>query len=490
MDEGFQRSPSVGRPRPPCYTWTSRSHHPTPSSPRCGRGAKFPSSGWNHCRLQPARPVLFANSRTLCGQSEFESADAEPASPRFKWLRHQSASILPVPWLLTLFLFLPFLLIPSDEKMQPERRAAATQPASQTPIALTSPKSQQTESASLSVLRYANQGNDLVFTVTHAQSNAVYELQFTTNLGAPTSWQIAQRGFPGHTNFVIPNPRTSQAFFRFRVPHITAPRTLSVPEDLPLSLSGIQVNGFAGVPGRLSLSVINGFLETAITNRVLVSGGNGQATLILSGMQETLNSSLLGLRYQGNTNYSGPDVLTLSLQAGPPGAVEERLLVPITVTPVNDPPEPLDDLFSIAEDTTLFVPAPGVLGNDHDAEGDPLTGALAAGPSHGSVALNPDGSFTYQPEPNFNGADRFFYRPNDGTSDGALATVNIIVFPVNDAPSVRLITPTNGSSLAVGTPINLTAAAFDEDGLIVQIEYLSGSNSLGIATAAPFSFIW
>ena len=47
--------------------------------------------------------------------------------------------------------------------------------------------------------------------------------------------------------------------------------------------------------------------------------------------------------------------------------------VTITVTPVNDAPVAVDDTLRPTEDTALTVAAPGVLGNDTDVDGDPLT---------------------------------------------------------------------------------------------------------------------
>ena len=58
--------------------------------------------------------------------------------------------------------------------------------------------------------------------------------------------------------------------------------------------------------------------------------------------------------------------------------------------------------------------APGVLANDTDVDGATLTAVLVTGPAHGTLALNADGSFTYTPAANFNGADSFTYRANDG----------------------------------------------------------------------------
>ena len=80
----------------------------------------------------------------------------------------------------------------------------------------------------------------------------------------------------------------------------------------------------------------------------------------------------------------------------------------------NDMPCAVDDEYSIDEDNTLDVAAPGVLDNDSDLDGDPLTAVLMSGPSNGALTLNADGSFTYTPNANFNGEDSFTYVANDG----------------------------------------------------------------------------
>src|SRR5262249_12944449 len=56
-------------------------------------------------------------------------------------------------------------------------------------------------------------------------------------------------------------------------------------------------------------------------------------------------------------------------------------------------------------------------------------------PSHGTVTLNADGSFTYAPAANYNGPDSFTYRAYDGTDTSNLATVSINVIAVNDPPT-------------------------------------------------------
>ena len=93
----------------------------------------------------------------------------------------------------------------------------------------------------------------------------------------------------------------------------------------------------------------------------------------------------------------------------------------LTVTPVNDAPVAAGNSYTTAEDTPLTVAAPGVLGNDTDVDGDTLTAVLVSGPSHGTLALNANGSFTYTPATAYTGTDTFTYQARD--PNGALSNV-------------------------------------------------------------------
>ena len=109
------------------------------------------------------------------------------------------------------------------------------------------------------------------------------------------------------------------------------------------------------------------------------------------------------------------------------------MLLNSTVT--NQAPVAAGDAFSTAEDTVLTVPASGVLGNDSDPDGNPLTAVLVgSGPAHGTLTLNADGGFIYTPAADFAGSDSFTYRASDGTLTSNVATVAISVTAVNDAP--------------------------------------------------------
>src|SRR5207302_1545755 len=92
-----------------------------------------------------------------------------------------------------------------------------------------------------------------------------------------------------------------------------------------------------------------------------------------------------------------------------------------------------NDAYSTAEDTAISVAAPGVLGNDTDVDGDSLTAVLVAGPAHGSLTLNANGSFSYTPAANYNGSDSFTYKANDGSADSTVATVSFTILSLHDA---------------------------------------------------------
>lgn len=105
----------------------------------------------------------------------------------------------------------------------------------------------------------------------------------------------------------------------------------------------------------------------------------------------------------------------------------------------NTAPVALDDEYSVDEDVVLIVGAPGVLGNDTDAESDSLTAILVTDVTNGVLVLNSDGSFTYTPNADYNGADSFTYKAYDGALDSNTVTVSITVNPVDEP----VLPPTN-----------------------------------------------
>jgi len=130
-----------------------------------------------------------------------------------------------------------------------------------------------------------------------------------------------------------------------------------------------------------------------------------------------------------HADYHGEDTFTYTVSDGQGGTADST--VTITVNPVNDAPVANDDRFTVAEDGTLTGK---VLANDTDADADTLTASLVSGPSHGTLTLNDDGSFTYTPNENYYGTDTFSYAVSDGTAVSDVATITFEITPVNDAP--------------------------------------------------------
>jgi hypothetical protein len=126
-------------------------------------------------------------------------------------------------------------------------------------------------------------------------------------------------------------------------------------------------------------------------------------------------SILAGLRGQAFTNAQGNNVKIDSTRGG-------------TQYRFNRPPAAADDGYLVDEHFTLAVPAPGVLGNDTDPDANPLTAVLVGGPAHGSLVLNPDGTFVYTPAFGFSGSDTFTYAASDGvdTSGPAIVTLSVL----------------------------------------------------------------
>jgi VCBS repeat-containing protein len=137
----------------------------------------------------------------------------------------------------------------------------------------------------------------------------------------------------------------------------------------------------------------------------------------------------------------------------------------------NHAPSAVGDSYSTAEDTTLNVSTPGVLSNDSDPDGDTMTAQLATGPSHGTLTLNSDGSFSYTPAANYNGTDSLTYKASDGKGGEATATVSITVNAVNDAPVANNDSATVDAGVTVG--VDVLANDTDVDNTNAQLSVSS-----------------
>jgi VCBS repeat-containing protein len=183
-----------------------------------------------------------------------------------------------------------------------------------------------------------------------------------------------------------------------------------------------------------------------------VSVGPLTATMVTGPVHGTVALAADGsFSYVPVANFNGTDPFTYTASDGV--STTEPVLVSLTVSPVNDRPVAAARAFSMTEDASLTVPAPGLLGNDPDPDGGTLTTALATESAHGTATVGTDGSFSYVPFAHFNGTDSFTYTASDGILASTPSTVTITVAAVNDAP----VTTTSSYTLDEDSPLTVPA---------------------------------
>ena len=104
-----------------------------------------------------------------------------------------------------------------------------------------------------------------------------------------------------------------------------------------------------------------------------------------------------------------------------PGSAPAAFMAPGSPHPAAHAPVANADAYTTTFNAPLSAPAPGVLGNDTDPDGDPLRAALFRAPAGGSLTLNGDGSFVYAPGLSFSGVTTFTYWAGDAETPPVLA---------------------------------------------------------------------
>ncbi|MER8185835.1 FG-GAP-like repeat-containing protein [Kitasatospora sp. NPDC094015] len=168
---------------------------------------------------------------------------------------------------------------------------------------------------------------------------------------------------------------------------------------------------------------------------LVVASADSNEVVVLEGDGTGAFGSPLGFGLNGGRNPQAtavadldgdgrPDVATANSNSSATFVNDASVLFNTT----NRPPTAANETYGhIGADTPLVVGAPGVLGNDADPDGNPLTASVVTGPAHGTLTLNPDGSFSYRPAGGYVGGDSFTYKATDGTDDSGVATVTITV---------------------------------------------------------------
>ncbi|MFC0781065.1 Ig-like domain-containing protein, partial [Flavobacterium sp. HJSW_4] len=341
--------------------------------------------------------------------------------------------------------------------------------------------------------RNANVGGNATFSTVVSGTHLVYTWKQSTNGG--TTWTTVTNG---GTNPVFSNattnsltltniPRSFHGYmYRLDVTSTSnvcaQPNSdtaiLSIVNRAPVALNnsysvdeGATLTTTAATGVLTNDSDADGDALTAVlvtnpSHGSLTLNANGSFTYVHDGSETTSDS----FTYKANDGYDDSDTVTVN----------------ITVNPVNDAPVADNDSYTVAEGGTLTVTAAkSILLNDTDAENNTLTAVLVTNPSHGTLTLNPDGTFTYIHDGSETLTDSFTYRANDGLLNSNTATVNITITPVNDAP----VANDDPYTVAEDNSVTLTPLSNDTDaeGDTLSIVSINGTTLTGNAQTITVS---
>lgn len=220
--------------------------------------------------------------------------------------------------------------------------------------------------------------------------------------------------------------------------------TATTNEDTPVTVDVLAND--TDVDGNLDIAAM----------RIVSGPANGTASI---------NPANGAITYSPALNFNGVDSLVYEIfdDGTPLPPLSSTATLTITIIPINDPPDAVDDTAVTNEDTPVVI---DILANDSDVDGNlvPASVVLVSPPAHGSVTFNPvSGAATYNPSQDFNGQDSFVYAVSDNGSPlparTSQAGVTITVLPVNDSPR----TQPNIMETLEDTPITIDVLANDTD---------------------------
>lgn len=250
-------------------------------------------------------------------------------------------------------------------------------------------------------------------------------------------------------------------------------------EDSADATVSVVVAAVTNTPPVATPTNINVGLDTAFSGSLAGTDADGDSLTFIAGTTAAAHGTVIlnpngTFTYTPDIGYTGTDSFSFKVNDGTVDSAEATVSVVVGTAANTDP---------IANpaiiNTTLNNAVNGTL-TGSDVDGDPLTFAIGnTTPAHGTVVINPDGTFTYTPDVGFVGNDVFNFRVNDGTSDSSVALVVVhVADTANVAPTVTTGSATltanvafNGSvsSLAIdlnGDPLTFTIVTPPTHGLI------------------------
>ncbi len=251
----------------------------------------------------------------------------------------------------------------------------------------------------------------------------------------------------------------------------SAPSTVTITV-VPVNDWPIAANG--------SFSVIEDSAYSGTLTATDVDGDSLSYTLVAQAAKGSVTVNQNGsFVYTPNQDVSGSDSFTF--KAGDGSSESNIATVNIVINPVNDVPVASSANVTTSEDTSYTGQLQG-----SDVEGDTLSYSLVSQATEGSVVVNQNGSFTYTPNQDVSGSDSFTFKAGDGSSESNIATVNVTVLAVNEAPT------TSDSAFSVDQNSEYTGqlSATDGDGDMLLFSVATGPEKGAVEIASDGSFTY
>ena len=251
-------------------------------------------------------------------------------------------------------------------------------------------------------------------------------------------------------------------------PPVTAPDTAVVNEGESVDVPVLANDTIA----------FDGLDASSVT--IVTAPTRGTAVVLSSG----------ALRYSHNGTETSSDFLLYTVR-GNNGLVSPATRVDITINPINDGPNAINDQANVAEGGVVNIP---VLANDTDSDNaiDTASVVIINSPTNGTAVLGVGGVVGYTHNGSESTIDSFTYRVSDVSGKSSnLATVSISISPVNDPPVAVNDTASIASNVAA--IVDIAANDLDlDDGLdltSIEIGISPAHGTLTIQTDGKVAYV-
>ncbi len=189
------------------------------------------------------------------------------------------------------------------------------------------------------------------------------------------------------------------------------------------------------------------------------------------------------ITYTPNGGFNGNDTFTYEV-CDTDGDCDQAT-VTITVNPVDDTPNANDDSESTDEDGILNS---DVSTNDTGLEDTPVNYSVLTDVSNGTLTLNSDGTFTYEPNDGFNGTDSFVYEVCDEDGDCSTATVTITVNSVNDVPVANDDSETINQDSTLDSNVSANDSGLEDTPVTFSVQTDVSNGTLVLNTDGSYTY--